>query len=312
MSIHSMDSDKHPSHPKGDSLATDIAIIISTYERPQHLARCLESIAAQQGVDDRFEVVVTDDGSRDETLSFITAAARQAAFPLTFTTHDHSGFQLARCRNEGTAASTAPYLLFTDGDCLLPRDHVRIHLEERRPGWVSGGDCLRLDEDTSQGVDLAAVTNGSYMDRIPADERRRIRWKARRSRAYEWLRVTMRPRLSGNNIGVWRSDLERINGFDEQFVGWGLEDRDLQERLERIGVRVHSVLHRTAPIHLWHPPAPSFARNGESTANLDYFLSGDRPTFCRNGLVKEDADGDVVALPSRRGADEQRRGQRAA
>lgn len=307
-----MDSDKHPSHPKGDSLATDIAIIISTYERPQHLARCLESIAAQQGVDDRFEVVVTDDGSRDETLSFITAAARQAAFPLTFTTHDHSGFQLARCRNEGTAASTAPYLLFTDGDCLLPRDHVRIHLEERRPGWVSGGDCLRLDEDTSQGVDLAAVTNGSYMDRIPADERRRIRWKARRSRAYEWLRVTMRPRLSGNNIGVWRSDLERINGFDEQFVGWGLEDRDLQERLERIGVRVHSVLHRTAPIHLWHPPAPSFARNGESTANLDYFLSGDRPTFCRNGLVKEDADGDVVALPSRRGADEQRRGQRAA
>lgn len=307
-----MDSDKHPSQPKGDSLATDIAIIISTYERPQHLARCLESIAAQQGVDDRFEVVVTDDGSRDETLSFITAAARQAAFPLTFTTHDHSGFQLARCRNEGTAASTAPYLLFTDGDCLLPRDHVRIHLEERRPGWVSGGDCLRLDEDTSQGVDLAAVTNGSYMDRIPADERRRIRWKARRSRAYEWLRVTMRPRLSGNNIGVWRSDLERINGFDEQFVGWGLEDRDLQERLERIGVRVHSVLHRTAPIHLWHPPAPSFARNGESTANLDYFLSGDRPTFCRNGLVKEDADGDVVALPSRRGADEQRRGQRAA
>jgi glycosyltransferase involved in cell wall biosynthesis len=293
-------------------LANDIAIIISTYERPQHLARCLESIAAQQGVDDRFEVVVTDDGSRDETLSFITATARRAAFPLTFTTHDHSGFQLARCRNEGTAASTAPYLLFTDGDCLLPRDHVRIHLEERRPGWVSGGDCLRLDEDTSQGVDLTAVSTGSYMDRIPADERRRIRWKARRARAYEWLRVTMRPRLSGNNIGVWRSDLERINGFDEEFVGWGLEDRDLQERLERIGVRVHSVLHRTAPIHLWHPPAPSFARNGESTANLDYFLHGDRPTFCRNGLVKEDADGDVVALPSRRHADQQLREQRAA
>jgi len=293
-------------------LANDIAIIISTYERPQHLARCLESIAAQQGVDDRFEVVVTDDGSRDETLSFITATARRAAFPLTFTTHDHSGFQLARCRNEGTAASTAPYLLFIDGDCLLPRDHVRIHLEERRPGWVSGGDCLRLDEDTSQGVDLTAVSTGSYMDRIPADERRRIRWKARRARAYEWLRVTMRPRLSGNNIGVWRSDLERINGFDEEFVGWGLEDRDLQERLERIGVRVHSVLHRTAPIHLWHPPAPSFARNGESTANLDYFLHGDRPTFCRNGLVKEDADGDVVALPSRRHADQQLREQRAA
>lgn len=293
-------------------MATDIAIIISTYERPQHLARCLESIAVQQGVDDRFEVVVTDDGSRDETLALVAATARRVAFPLTFTTHEHRGFQLARCRNEGTAASTAPYLLFTDGDCLLPRDHVRIHLEERRPGWIAGGDCLRLDADTSQGIDLAAITHGSYMPRIASEERSRIRWKARRARAYEWLRVPMRPRLSGNNIGVWRSDLERVNGFDEQFVGWGLEDRDLQERLERIGVRVHSVLHRTAPIHLWHPPAPSFARNGESTANLDYFLHGDRPTFCRSGLMKEDADGAVVTLPPRRTADQQPRRQRAA
>jgi glycosyltransferase involved in cell wall biosynthesis len=263
-------------------------------------------------VDNRFEVVVTDDGSRDETLALVAATARRAAFPLTFTTHEHRGFQLARCRNEGTAASTAPYLLFTDGDCLLPRDHVRIHLEERRPGWITGGDCLRLDADTSQGIDLAAITHGSYMPRIASEERSRIRWKARRARAYEWLRVPMRPRLSGNNIGIWRSDLERVNGFDEQFVGWGLEDRDLQERLEQIGVRVHSVLHWTAPIHLWHPPAPSFARNGESTANLEYFLHGDRPTFCRSGLVKGDDDGAVITLPPRRNAKPQRRRQRAA
>ena len=294
-------------------MPADIAIVVSTYERPGHLARCLESIAVQQGVFDRFEVVVTDDGSRDETLAFVAATARRVNFPLTFTTHDHSGFQLARCRNEGTAASTAPYLLFTDGDCLLPRDHVRIHLEERRPRWITGGDCLRLDADASRGIDLAAVAAGSFTARIDPDERRRIVWKAWRARAYEWLRVPMRPRLSGNNIGVWRSDLERINGFDERFVGWGLEDRDLQERLERIGVRVHSVLHRTAPIHLWHPPAPSFARNGESTANLDYFLHGDRPTFCRSGLTKEDDDGAVVPLPPRRAAvDQSRRQQRAA
>ena len=288
-------------------MPADIAIIVSTYERPQHLARCLESIAVQQGVDGRFEVVVTDDGSRDETLGLVAAAARRSDFPLTFTTHDHAGFQLARCRNEGTAASTAPYLLFTDGDCLLPRDHVWIHLDERRRGWITGGDCLRLDAGLSEGIDRAAVADGSSMSRISADECRRIRWKARRARVYEWLRVPMRPRLSGNNIGVWRSDLERINGFDERFVGWGLEDRDLQERLARIGVRVHSVLHRTAPIHLWHPPAPSFARNGESTANLDYFLHGERPTFCQSGLVKEDDDAVVVALPQTQAADVRRR-----
>jgi glycosyltransferase involved in cell wall biosynthesis len=289
----------------GGFLATDIAIIVSTYQRPEHLARCLQSIAMQDAVAGRFEVVVTDDGSRDHTLALIAATARRVDYPLTFTTHDHDGFQLARCRNEGVAASTAPYLLFTDGDCLLPRDHVRIHLEERRPGWIAGGDCLRLDEAASQAIDLAAVTDGSFTSRISPRERGRIAWKAQRARAYQWLRVAMRPRLSGNNIGVWRSDLERVNGFDERFVGWGLEDRDLQERLARIGVRVHSVLHRSAPVHLWHPPAPSFARNGEHTMNHDYFLHGDRPTFCRHGLVKHDEADGVVALPARPEAGQQ-------
>ena len=78
-----------------------------------------------------------------------------------------------------------------------------------------------------------------------------------------------------------------MNGFDEQFVGWGLEDRDLQVRLERLGLRAWSVLLHTAPVHLWHPAAPSFARNNEGTANLAYFHSlADRPTFCDDGLVK--------------------------
>ncbi len=296
----------------GGNVVREIAIIISTFERPQHLARCLASLAAQRGVDGRFEVVVTDDGSRDETLPLVAATARRVSFPLTFTTHEHRGFQLARCRNEGAAASTAAYLLFTDGDCLLPRDHLRIHLDERRPGRVVGSDCFRLDAAGSASIDLAAAADGSGMCRIAAGERRRMWWKARRAQAYEWLRMPMRPRLSGNNIGVWRSDLERINGFDEQFVGWGLEDRDLQERLERIGVRVHSVLHRTAPIHLWHPPAPSFARNGEQTANREYFLRGDRPTFCRQGLCKEDAGHALVPLPPQRAAEPARRRQRVA
>lgn len=277
----------------------DIAVVISTFERPSHLRRCLASLEAQQDVAGRFEVVVTDDGSRDETLKMVTALARRVDFPLTFTTHAHAGFRLARCRNEGVAASTAPYILFTDGDCILPRDHLRIHLEERRPGWVVGGDCMRLDQPASERITADIVLSGDLMALVPRDEVRRIRLKGLRARAYQWLRMPMRPRLSGNNIAIWRTDYERINGFDEQFVGWGLEDRDLQHRLERIGVRVRSILLRTAPVHLWHAPAPSFTRNGTGTRNLDYFRSlGGRPTFCLDGLVKpDDHPTTIVTIP---------------
>lgn len=263
-----------------------MAIIVSTFERPGHLDRCLASLSVQRGVDGLFEVVVTDDGSGDSTLSLVRAWAKAAPFPLTYTTHDHDGFRLARSRNDGINASTAPYLLFTDGDCILPADHLRVHLEERRPGRIGAGDCLRLGREASQRVDLDAVRSGSFTDLLPRRELARLRGKAWRARLYERLRVPMRPRLSGNNIAVWRDDLERINGFDEEFVGWGFEDRDLQQRLERIGVRAHSVLDRTAPIHLWHPPASTFSRNGADTPNRGYFERADRPTFCRNGLVK--------------------------
>jgi glycosyltransferase involved in cell wall biosynthesis len=277
----------------------DIAVIISTFERPGHLRRCLASLEAQQGVADRFEVVVTDDGSRDETLPMLANLARHVDFPLTFTTHDHAGFRLARCRNEGVAASKAPYLIFTDGDCILPRDHLRIHLEERRPGWVVGGDCVRLDATTSERITLDVVRRGDFTMVVPRSERHRIWFKGLRAKAYQWLRMPMRPRLSGNNIALWRDDYERINGFDERFVGWGLEDRDLQRRLERLGLRVRSILQRTAPVHLWHPPAPSFTRNGTGTPNLDYFQSlDDRPTFCDDGLSKfDDEPATIVTIP---------------
>lgn len=279
----------------------DIAVIVSSFERPWHLERCLASLEAQVGVEGRFEAVVADDGSQDGTLKLVTRFARQASFPLTFTTHEHLGFRLSRCRNEGVAASEAPYLLFTDGDCVLPPDHLFVHLDARRPGTVVGSDCVRLDAAASRLVDADCIREGRVERLVPGREMRRILGKAVRAKAYQWLGLTMLPRLSGNNIAVWRHDFLRVNGFDERFVGWGFEDRDFQDRLERIGVRTRSILWRTAPIHLWHPPASSFARNGVGTANLAIFRSDDRPPYCADGFVKSGDAHEVIPIWMRQG-----------
>jgi glycosyltransferase involved in cell wall biosynthesis len=266
----------------------EIAVIVSTYERPGHLRRALLSIAAQRDVAGKIEVVVTDDGSTDETPEVVETFSRQVDFPLRLTTHPHDGFRVAVCRNEGVAASTAPYLLFTDGDCLLPPEHLAAHLALRRPGFVVAGDCYRLDRSTSGRIGEADVRSGRYLQWIPRSEQRRIANKARRAWLYGLLRHPMRPRLTGCNFALWRQDFERINGFDENYVGWGLEDTDLQLRLGRLGLRFKSILHKTAVCHLWHPPHPTFARNNQDTPNLRYYRRGQTPTRCCNGLVKED------------------------
>src|SRR3954470_19555788 len=97
----------------------EITILVSTFERPRHVRRVLASIAAQRGVAGALEVVVTDDGSRDDTARLVRQFAASASFPVRFVTHPHDGFHISRCRNEGVAASTAPYLLFLDGDCVI-------------------------------------------------------------------------------------------------------------------------------------------------------------------------------------------------
>ncbi|MFM8805241.1 MAG: glycosyltransferase, partial [Planctomycetia bacterium] len=114
--------------------ARDVALIVNTYQKPRHLALVLASIAAQEGVDGRFEVVVSDDGSTDGTAALVHEFATRARFPVRFTSRPHDGFRLARTRNAGARLTSSDYLLFLDGDCILPRDHVAAYLSRRRPG----------------------------------------------------------------------------------------------------------------------------------------------------------------------------------
>jgi len=223
----------------------EIALLVSTYEKPWHLRRVLASIAMQKGVEGRMELVVTDDGSADETPQIVEQFAESVQFPVALTTHPHQTFQLARCRNEGVARSRAPYLLFLDGDCVLPPDHVREHLYRRRPSFTLGADCLRLDETQSAHFDDEVIRSREYLGWGSRRQLRALAKTDRKARFYRWIHHPTKPKLVGNNIGISRRDYERVNGYDENFEGWGCEDDDFRIRLRQAGVQVASILRFT-------------------------------------------------------------------
>ena len=276
----------------------EIGVIVSSYQRPAHLMRTLTSIELQEGVEGKFEVVISDDGSEDETAELVQAFADRVNFPVTFVTHPHDGFQLARCRNEGAAASQARYILFVDGDCILPPDHLAEHLRRREVGVVMGGDCVRLDEEPSDQVTLETLRQGLF-PATPRAEKRRMRSQARKAWFYNLIGHATKPKLIGNNIGIWWDDYQRLNGYDQNFVGWGCEDDDLRLRAHRAGLKVKSILRWTYTYHLWHPTEETQPDEWKNGLNVAYLKRPIRLTRCLNGLQKRNADELVVRLVGR-------------
>jgi glycosyltransferase involved in cell wall biosynthesis len=274
---------------RSNSTSNNIAVIVTSFERPVSLARSLVSLSQQRPIRHLAEIVVADDGSRDETQQVVERFARSSGLPMAFTTHAHDGFQLCRCRNEAVLATAAPYLAFIDGDCVMAPNFLATHAARGRKHVLLCGESYRIDRAETETITDETICRWDLQKLVSKKERRRLTLKAKRDLLYSIFRVPMRPRLTGNHFSLWREDYERINGFDLGFRGWGLEDCDLQRRLLQVGVRCRSVLPKTIGYHLWHPVDSTFVRKAAGTPNETYYRQPIREDArARTGLTDMD------------------------
>ncbi len=232
------------------------AIIVLTYNRPKALLAVLRSLQPQLGARD--ELWIADDGSNAANVELLRTGLQDGPGTLHHVWHPDIGFTASRARNMSAAQTQADYLLFLDGDCLVPPHWLAQHRALARAGcFVNGSRVLlspgltrRIEEDdldvTRWGARpwLAARWAGdcnklSHLLRFPGwpmRERARFSWKGIRS----------------CNFGLWRSDFVAVNGFDESFQGWGHEDADLVLRLHNAGLMRRNGFWATEVLHLWH------------------------------------------------------------
>jgi glycosyltransferase involved in cell wall biosynthesis len=271
-----------------------IAVIVTTYNRPDALAAVLDGYCAQDCR--RFEVLVADDGSRGDTRSLVSEYARRAPFPLRHVWQEDRGFRAGAVRNRALARTTAEYVVFTDGDCIPMPSFVRRHAELAEPGFfVAGNRILLSARFTSKVLEdhvpihawptgrwLAAWMRGDVNRALPLLSLPDGGFRKRRSERWEGVKTC--------NLGAWREDLVRANGFDETYSGWGLEDSDLVVRLLHAGVRHKSGRFAVPVLHLWHTENDRSALP-ENRRRLDDILASDR-VAARLGLdryQREDA-----------------------
>ncbi len=276
-----------PEATSGSSIASGhapprISVIISTFDRPDALRLVLEGYTRSTYRD--FEVVVADDGSASETGAIVDSVARKFPFPLARVWQPHEGFRLAAARNLAARSARGRILVFTDGDCIPFSDALEAHAARCAPGRAqTGSRCLLSEEETDRLLRSLTLPSGleAVARRREAPRLRRERWK---NRFYAVTRLKPRPKLLTANAAVHRDDFERVNGFDERFVGWGYEDEDLARRLRRAGVKVLDAARESLVLHLFHPVDESHRPDARAGANYRYFKSGSFLTRPLKGL----------------------------
>lgn len=216
----------------GNIAAVRATVVIPTYKRSSRLRALLSCLAAYP-TDALARVVVCDDGSPDDTGQ--VAQSFQTKLPLVYRRHEDLGFRAGQARNMGIESAIGDVIIFIDDDVLISPHFVEAHVRAHQEGLRRGEPRLvigyrhRRFGDPEAHPTLSEIREGELDDRVAV-----IGPEGELVGKHEtpWMFVY------SCNFSVLRDAPEL--GFDEGFVGWGLEDIDAGYRLWRSGLTVHA------------------------------------------------------------------------
>jgi glycosyltransferase involved in cell wall biosynthesis len=246
-------------------------VIVPTYNRSELLRHTLDSLARQTLGTGRFEVIVADDGSSDDTAEVV--ASYSGRLDVSYYFQPDEGYRVAAARNLGIRHARAPICVFVDSGVILRSGalaaYVQTHQRATRPVAVCGY-VYCFNEDNEDGAEILAAIDYDDPDATMASLREQGKWLDIREEFYAkygddfadlpapWLVYWT------CNVSAETSQLIDAGMFDEAFRCWGAEDVDLSYRLHRRGVRF--VLCREASaMHV--PHSKSFTDNMRSVAS---------------------------------------------
>lgn len=255
-----------------------VSLIVSTYNWPDALRLCLSSAMHQSLLPD--EIIVADDGSGEETRKVVESFRRISPVPLIHVWHEDRGFRLAEIRNRAFAAAKGDYIIQIDGDMILHENFVYDHKFVAEKGhFVSGTRGMVSMTLTRKILGREFLPLSWYSKGI--NHRLNAIRQTFFSRLY--TRMAKYRYVKGCNMAFWRDDLVRVNGYDENFVGWGGEDNELASRLRNTGLIQKRVKFRCVAFHLYHGSERDESNLAANNVILDRSMAEKR-TRCEEGL----------------------------
>jgi glycosyltransferase involved in cell wall biosynthesis len=263
-------------------------VIIPVYNAVRYLELVLAGFSRQSCRS--FEVIIADDGSGPEVNDLLSRFIPGSPFPLRHVYQPDEGFRKTRILNAAIRTASTDYLIMSDGDCIPHHDFVQAHWQHRAPRAVLCGRRVMLGREMSARLTVSDVLDGRY-ERFTPDKiidvllGRSSHWDEAiplKSARLHSLIYRKNPTLVGCNFSLEKSLIEKINGFNEDFAGYGGEDIELEYRLRLEGAGFKWVTHRAIQYHLYHL---SRQANPQNTSLLEQTIAEGKAA-CRRGLTK--------------------------
>ena len=184
------------------------SIIVPTYNRPQPLTNCLQSLANLDYPHNCFEVIVVDDGS----IISLDRVVKSFQSQLDITLIHQANAGPAMARNTGANLAKGQYLGFTDDDCTLDPNWLSAleNIFSKRPNALLGGKTINALPDNPYSTASQLLIDYIY--------------------DYYNLNSSQPEFFASNNFAVSRELFNQVGQFDLNFPLAAAEDREFCDR----------------------------------------------------------------------------------
>ncbi len=236
-----------------------ISVIISVYKNTAALDLVLKSLANQTVKAD--EIIISEDGDSKEMSEFVKTLDYSNIVHLS---QEDNGWQKAVAVNNSIKSSIGDYLIFIDGDVVPHKRFIEGHIECSEVKKVCCGKRSELGEETTKNIFNGKLTidklASAYIRKVISLHKDGIRHyeegiytPPKGFLNKQFLKDRHVKYIIGCNFSCYKTDLEAINGFDEDYKYPAIgEDIDLGWRFRGLGIELKSCRNIANVYHLWH------------------------------------------------------------
>ena len=239
-----------------------ISVIVTLYNRLEYARNMILSLLNQTLMID--ELIFADDGSKRDVSEVIKDLIDECPFEIKHVYQEDIGFRLARSRNNGARIASGDFLIFLDQDVIMPNDFIEKIYNSRKKKRIISSRGLLSSEKQRNEIQEMIKKKYNYLNFYSVflkEETIKVEKSLKRDKLYRILyKLKLRTRgakIVGLIFALYKEDYMAVNGFDDNYKGWGKEDDDFGNRFFKYGGETYPVLFKKFPIHMYHLGADS-------------------------------------------------------